>query len=274
MRWINKRESQTRKKAHHIVSKFIRSCWDEDTHQYINCNYDEFKKKKKFIFLLNREQNYRCCYCMRNLYLEGADKNDTLEHVMPRNVKKKDIGHYYKCIDFFRRSVSVNTFKKDKKWRGYKFPHFCAYENLTLSCNGSLYQTENPKAEIRSKLHYTCNNPRKDEKIEPLFFYRGIEKQFGYDNDGLILCNPRYESTLKTLHLENETLVLIRKGWAHIATKYSTSDVLKAKKNKKLRQDMVDIMQMSYKEEQKMMNDLYWHLFSQFSWFDQYFKCK
>jgi hypothetical protein len=76
------------------------------------------------------------------------------------------------------------------------------------------------------------------------------------------------------LRLEHPTLVLIRKGWAKIAKRYSNKDVKDAINDEVKRLDIIIYMNLKINEETKLNNDIYWKLFTQYSWFGDYFRNK
>lgn len=282
MQFINKRNRNNRKRGHLISRHFLNSCWHEEIHQNVNCNYDDFSRRKDIKLLLYREQKGLCCYCMRQIKPLGSNKNATIEHVMPQKVKEEGDPFYFDKLKFFRKHVTTKAIDKTKRWKRNKFPHFCAYENLTLSCDGSLYTNED---EIHnSHLHLTCNNVRGSERIEPLFFMKHIAQDLEYGEDGLIYFTKefmesnaytdKYEETIDSLRLEHPTLVLIRKGWAKIAKRYSNKDVKDAINDEVKRLDIIIYMNLKINEETKLNNDIYWKLFTQYSWFGDYFRNK
>lgn len=75
----------------------------------------------------------------------------SLEHVMPHNSVDKQNRADYKKINYYKRFnktfnryvyyIHLNGSKR--RWHvGVPYPHFCAYENLVLSCDGSLFTDE------------------------------------------------------------------------------------------------------------------------------------
>lgn len=77
------KNNRNSKKGHKYVQSYIEQCWDEVSHKYINLNFDDFKRNKRFKYLLLREQGFRCCYCMRHLKGETT----TIEHIIPQSTK-------------------------------------------------------------------------------------------------------------------------------------------------------------------------------------------
>ncbi len=274
MRWINKRDKRNRKYAHRIVNRFLHDAWDNESGCYINCDYDTFKNNKRFKSLLYHEQNGYCCYCMRKLDLEDKGKC-TMEHVMPHKVNGKDVAFYYAHVPQLKKNVRALLIKKDTLClrHFHPYPHFCAYENLVLSCSGSIYKTDNPDTEFVSKLHECCNNPRGSKRVMPMFFYK--TQAFNYEVDGTLSFPPQYEESIKTLRLETtDNLCLMRKAWASIVKYHTLSDVERAIAEPSLREAILMDTPITIQEVKRLKHDLYWQLLYEYRWFYSYFRKK
>lgn len=181
MFWIDKHNKGKRRKGHQIVNRFLREAWNEQDGQYVNCTYASFKRNHKMERLLYREQHGFCCYCMRHL---EVNQHTSLEHVMPHSsvtkqnkIDFKKINYYKRFNKNFKRNVIYKHLNGTKrKWRsGPLYPHFCAYENLVLSCDGSLFIDEDKDKKLYpSKIHLCCNEHRGNKLIVPLFFIPNI----------------------------------------------------------------------------------------------------
>lgn len=271
MQWINKRIKSNRKKAHRLLNKFLHKAWDKEEGAYVNCDFDALKRYRQFKSLLYHEQNGYCCYCMRKLQLEEKTKS-TIEHVMPHKVKCFDVAYYYAHVPNLYKNVRVLLLDRKsgclQKERPY--PHFCAYENLVLSCSGAIYKTDIPENEFPSKLHECCNNARGSDRILPLFYDKNLN--LIYENDGTLTFPPEYENTIKALRLEsNVNLKLFRKAWACIVRLYNVEDVEKAIDDVTLRKDILMDTLLSQQEAKRLSNNLYWKLFYEYRWFGYYF---
>ena len=75
MQFINK--FKYKRKGHRIIKAFIKDKWNNDIQRYVNLNYNELKRIKAFKYLLLKEQQGFCCYCMRKIPL-----NDVALHVL------------------------------------------------------------------------------------------------------------------------------------------------------------------------------------------------
>lgn len=92
MQFINK--FKYKRKGHRIIKAFIKDKWNNDIQRYVNLNYNELKRIKAFKYLLLKEQQGFCCYCMRKIPFNEV----TLEHVMPHHLedkKRKEEVKYY-----------------------------------------------------------------------------------------------------------------------------------------------------------------------------------
>lgn len=274
MRWINKRNKNNRKRAHRIVNRFLRNAWDNYSKSYVNCDFDTFKKNKEFKSLLYNEQEGYCCYCMRKLDLKEKGKC-TIEHIMPHKVGNKDVAFYYAHVPHLRKNVRVKLIGKDtpRLKHDRRYPHFCAYENLVLSCSESIYKTENPSDEYPSKLHECCNNPRGTKRVIPMFFYK--TQAFEYESDGSLSFPAQYEESIKALRLETtDNLRLIRKAWASIVKYHTANEVALAIEEQTIREEILMDTTLTTQEAKRMKHDLYWQLLYEYQWFEGYFRKK
>lgn len=290
MFWINKNR-RCRRCGHKVTNDFIRKAWNAEEHKYIGCTFEEFKRDGRMERVLHREQRGYCCYCMRHL---NVGVHTTIEHVMPHKCKTKIGGidwekiNYYKQYNrnFKKKVAYIHLDGTDRRWKaGAPYPHFCAYENLTLSCDGSLFTEEDEKqGKYPSKLHLCCNNHRGDKTILPVFYIRNIEKLISYDGeDGIILFNTKSHSyqeqlskTIDDLKLDHQRLQIIRRSWYRIARSglYSIADVMEAKKeeNLELRKNIILDSGIPISDYHRIVNPIYWSLLSEYYWFYKYFK--
>lgn len=278
MRHINKRNKNTRKTAHRIVKKFVDTAWSEQEGRYVNFDYQTFRssgfsESRSFKRLLLREQKGYCCYCMRHLIMgNGGRDNITYEHVIPHKVKKTDCAYYYARIPFSKRYIKVIDSTPSERCQVKPYPHFCAYENLVLSCDGNLVQIGQSRTQRGGRLHLTCNNKRGNERIEPIFFYHLPPLEWRYEYDGRITCSERFDDTVRILGLNNRTLILIRKAWATIDKSIKVENIREAIGDKCKRREIISKMDLSLREQQNLNNDLFWETFCEYDWFNQYFQ--
>lgn len=274
MRWINKRDKQNRKNGHAIVKKFLKRGWDESLGRYVNSRYSDLQGEGCMTHLLLREQGYMCCYCMRAISYKN---HTTLEHVLPRKTKKDDyntISHYLNAARYMKRYVKWSEEPPQYRVKVPPFPHYCAYENLVASCDGSVYDINNPNCQYPSKLHNCCNNIRDRKEIIPMFYLKNINRILIYEFDGELTYDEKYESTIKAINLEYPTLKLLRRAWAKISRFYTVEDVKKAANNIDLRDEIIDDSLLSSVDGNLLKKDNFWNLLFEYRWFYTYFKKK
>lgn len=288
MKWIDKTNEQFAERGHAIVNGFLVGQWNEDAKRYVNCDFDTFKRNADFKSLLLEEQHGYCCYCMRDMNGEvGGHRVDnqcqvTLEHVIPH--RDGNDTNFYKehcsCLDNVEfRDMNLEE-NKTTHIDTPPYPHFCAYENILASCDGSIFQSDNPENECRSRLHETCNNKRGMSRILPIFFLEGVENILVYCKDGTISYTdavadddaPLWDDTIDAIKLENKRLVMFRHAWAEICdTEYTEQKVFEARADKTLRLDIIADMNIATNDQRCLNKDEYWDLFCQYHWFYGYF---
>lgn len=272
MRWINKRIKKNRKRGHAIVNKFLYRGWDKTSGRYVNCCYSDLQGEGKMTRLLLREQGYLCCYCMRAISYKS---HTTIEHVLPRKTKIDDnntITHYMNSARFMKRYVKWTEEPPRYRVNVPPYPHYCAYENLVASCDGSVYDLSNPDYKYPSKLHNSCNNFRSNEEIIPLFFLKEINRLLIYERDGELTYDEKYSHTIKVINLEYDTLKLMRRAWAKVSEYYTVDDVKKAITDVELRNEIIDDARFNAFDGNLLQNTNLWNLLYDFRWFYTYFK--
>lgn len=289
MFWIDKHNKRRRKEGHNIVNLFIHEVWNPQDKRYINCTYATFKRNGKMEELLYREQRGFCCYCMRHL---EVGKHTSLEHVLPHNSINKQrkpdflkINYYKRFNKIFERYVIYKHINGSKiKWHsGPPYPHFCAYENLVLSCDGSLFTDEDKEKNYHaSKIHLCCNEHRGNELILPLFFIRNINEIILYNSDGTIGISPKVTSsqlqielskTIESLALDHERLKIIRQTWFYIAQSrlYNVEQVKMAINDETLRRNIMIDSGIPISIVRRIQHPIYWSLLYEYFWFYKYF---
>lgn len=274
MRWINKRNRKNRKQGHAIVGKFLFRGWDKVYGRYINCSYSDLLREGKMTHLLLREQGYMCCYCMRSISFK---RHTTIEHVLPRMTKRTDdnaIIHYLNSSRFMKRYVKWTEEPPRQRVKVPPYPHYCAYENLVVSCDGSIYDLHNPDCQYSRSLHNCCNNIRGNKEIIPMFFLERIDRLLIYERDGELTYDEMFESTIKAIRLEYDTLKLMRRAWASICEYYSVEDVKYAITDDDLRNLIIDDSRLSAFDGNLLRRSTFWNLLYEYRWFHSYFKRK
>lgn len=281
MYWINKQNGKFRRRGHKWAKSFLSVGWNTTLAEYVNCNYTNYKRDYPIENLLYEEQHHYCCYCMRRLSL-GV--NSTIEHVLPHmsddstKEGRDDIAYYLNQHKFLRKNVyfalldKAHPQSKNRIKKFPPFPHFCAYENLVLSCDGSVWDGAFPGKDKVRKLHETCNNLRGSQRIIPLYFIRNIKKILRYHKDGSLIYDDVYYPTIKAVGLNHKTLNLIRKTWAQLALVSSIPEVNNAIENEELRDTIISLCDLNPFEINRLRNSDLWRLLSEYSWFYKYYK--
>lgn len=273
MRWINKRHKNNRKRGHTIVRKFLHNGWNGELGKFVNADYDELKRERKMERLLLKEQGYYCCYCMRAISIKNKT---TIEHILPRKTKVDNhntICHYLNTARYMKHYVKWTDEPPRQRMENPPYPHYCAYENLVASCDGSVWDMSNPDA-LASTVHNTCNNVRSDQEIVPMFYDPQIERRLLYERDGeLTYDEAKYSKTIDAIKLEHSTLKLIRKTWAQIVSKkYTIEEVKRAIGDEKLRLDILDELILAVADIDFLRRKNIWGLLYEYRWFYDYFK--
>lgn len=288
MFWIDKNNKKNRKKGHKIVNQFLQEAWNTEEGKYINCTFDSFKRGRNMERLLHEEQNGFCCYCMRHLEI-GV--HTSLEHIIPHHcendhgkIEIPKINYYKQFNEVFKKVEYVHlTGETHKRHIGSPYPHFCAYENLVLSCDGSLFIDEDQNHNLcSSKLHLCCNEARGSEQIVPLFFIPNIHQLVEYNDNGEIklsmnakqyLSHIDFYKTIEMLKLDCDRLSIIRRVWniIAIARQYGIEQVKSAIYNPDLREEILAISGVPFDLAKRVNHHLYWKLLSEYYWFYLYY---
>ena len=269
MQFINK--FKYKRKGHRIIKAFIKDKWNNDIQRDVNLNYNELKRIKAFKYLLLKEQQGFCCYCMRKIPFNEV----TLEHVMPHHLedkKRKEEVKYYSKFGRLKRGKIYYCPDKEipisPKLHTPPYTHCIAHENLVASCQGKVFEGGE-----KYILHKCCNNFRGNDKIVPLFFIPRAAEIVRYEIDGTLTYFEKYESTISSLNLMHSTLIFMRKIWAKIViNNISLNQVNKALTDNDIRINIIDDIDIDISERKNLRIDLYWKLLIEYHWFYNYFQ--
>jgi hypothetical protein len=262
-----------RVQGHTLVNNFLISRWDDATSCYSEIGYNsiEFRNQVKQLLklLLLHEQQYRCCYCMREI---ANDDTTTLEHLVPKSTTS--VAHYnlykhnrqidkYVCLQsvFVSSNIPLNT---------PPFPLEIAYDNLAASCKGDF---------PGGASYHICNHKRRSEYIELLCCIPSIEHELTYTKGGLLFSNKTtYNQSIIHLNLNYNSLEQVRQIWYHIsvedwnAIQHATTDM---ERNTILTINLISLppakrksLIATYKQE------VFWNILLKYSWFYSYYKAQ
>jgi len=289
MRYIKKIGTPQEAKGRDETKRIVNDCWQDDIRQYNNLSYDRSCMEHLGSILIEEQSddqsNSYCCYCMRKLYLEdtgdGHLKNVSFEHIVPHNIKQgewnRDKSKYYQFPNLRGDHITicyngVLTYRqKTTKITGMPYPHFISYHNIVASCDGSTF--ENTK--LRKSC--CCNINRQERFVMPLYLSERLSSGIKYTKKGeLDYDDSIYDSHWfddKHLSLTNAWITKVRKIWYKISkSEYSDEDVDKARNDEDLRQKIIDDIDSNNEILSWNRNATAWNLFSEYSWFYQYYK--
>ncbi len=286
MEYIDKHNPTYRSRGIDLVKRFLDQAWDETAGAYQACTFENLRSfEQHAIFpLLAQEQDYHCCYCMRTIAyredelsdLEPArvSRNVTIEHVLPFKAKVEDAQYYLNLPEFTDKEVCYmpesEVAVRNQSLNTPPYPHFCAYDNLVLSCAGDIPDSVNNDS--ISNMHMCCNNKRGSSPIVPLFYIRDIASQMTYESDGYIAYDEeRYRETIQYLNLCAPTLRLMRRAWAQIAKAEIKLDRVYNVTTDQDKKDLFDDALLDTSDKTTLLNETYWKVFLTYSWFHGYF---
>ena len=261
MEYIDKNKS--REWAHKLIKEFLERLLEEDG-GYPEDLYAAFSGHpifKIFRERLLKDNNHRCCYCMRDI------KGTTVEHMIPQSVKNQET--FSKYFEHSGNHDLVNMILTqdflDNPKEVPPFPHAIAYENLIPSCFGYL----------PSGTSKCCNNFRGDKTIQPLVFRINIHEEITYYADGNIVWteDPEEEQpTIVKLGLDCLELKAIRRIWYYLSNHDMTCE--DANKNQTIDDLLIELGVPKNTQESNMQQMLinfkkteYWELLTKYTYF-------
>ncbi|MDR3338755.1 MAG: hypothetical protein LBT25_01450 [Candidatus Symbiothrix sp.] len=264
MEFIDK--TKLKKEGEAVVISFLQRLKTDDR-PYPKDLYNTFRSDKNeksqqsyelLRTILMKEQNNRCCYCMRNL---DSSEEKTLEHLIPNKIQDKKAFEEYLSPETVLSNENVcfaDDFIKEEKDKFPPFPHTIAYQNLTVSCNGKI---------SRSASATHCNNYRGDKYVEPFILYNTITNEVEYKSDGFAIWkgNKGDIPTLNKLGLNCELLRMIRRIWLY-ARKTGFNLLTPNETEKKI--FFISLQKiLSDDEIGTIKNETYWNLLKKYDYF-------
>lgn len=123
----------------------------------------------------------------------------TLEHIIPKSLtSSKDMDPYFKrghpnlTEAVLRTTTEFNDAYIQTPIPPY--PHDVAYDNISLSCDGSF------RPDVRNGA--CCNNKRGDQTVNPVYLYPDIERTINFLPNGIMSpdkTSPFFEDTVNLI---------------------------------------------------------------------------
>ena len=296
MRFIDK--NKFHEEEHSINVKFLQQCYSCDLKEFIpslddaKLSFDDFKKKdfrgkndepSGWENLLLREQDQRCCYCMRKLHQGNGHIN--YEHVIPRclfgNEGQQEYSYYSQKSQILRDFVMMSDEFVKKKFSSLdeiageeKMPHITSLANLLAACNG--------KRNSDKSVGCCCNNSRGNDRILPIMLMPESKDIVKYDANGILIITTKDKTLTKIIsELNDETLQEVRSVWYHLSK--SEVDLLVAENyslNERIAwfEDSYNTNIASLPNNIKKYvglldrNHFYWELLKDYDWFYGYYR--
>lgn len=279
MKHIDKMNSPFRAEGLEKNRKILQGQWSEDEDRYFNLTYRDIQSKTSLYRPIWAEQGGLCCYCMRRLSLE-TPSNFTLEHIVPNKITNaewhRDRINYERYPNLQPHNITVCPkdvpFDKAIPFGMPPFPHFIAYDNLVGSCDGRTLTKEG-----KDIGQQCCNNYRGKGYIEPLYLRPNVTQDIDYDNQGRVICPEEYVSSLDKngVNIMSPFLNSVRRFWRKVEeSEYSVEDVMNARMDTKLRQDIIDDIFVTDTSEDFLAQDYAWDRYSEFDWFYNFYHSK
>lgn len=279
MKHIDKINSPFRAEGLKYNREILKGQWSVDEGRYFNLNYKDIPSKTSLYGPIFAEQEGLCCYCMRRLRLE-IPSNFTLEHIVPNKITgvewERDKAKYKQYHNLQPQNITVcpkdAPLDRTVAFGMPPFPHFIAYDNLVGSCDGRTLTKEGK--EIGQQC---CNNYRGNVYIEPLYLRTGVAEEIDYDNQGRVICAEEYVASLDKngVNIMSPFLNSVRRFWRMIEeSEYSVEDVMNAKEDAGLRQNIIDDIFVADTSEAFLAEDYAWDRYAEFDWFYEFYHAK
>lgn len=259
MRFINKEDAIFQVKGRSRIDQYLNEAWNNDENRYFGVVYEKGNVKEFIKDILIEEQANYCCYCMKQI----EKINSTIEHVIPRNCPSVEFAEYqrnYVCLDS-SKVIEINE-EPNAVLITPPYPHQIAYENMLASCSGHI------------KGNKCCNSQRGNAMIIPFFFISEISERIKYSKLGYVydLSNDsEYTKTIKTLNLNDPTLVEIRLLWKVIAKKFNDDKPVVVNIANAIKYIATTISNEMSNRYDKYTQSEYLKIFKSYSWFKDYY---
>ena len=275
-----------------ITKAYLRKIFiNEEGYQRYPVDYnDSFRKLpkgkedtyyKQMTQVLLDNQSHYCCYCMRRL---TGDGDTTLEHIIPQSVDVDSVGYYQRDVFPMLGDQHIelsDLFSKEINPDLSRLPHTVCYDNLVASCHGTFPVVK--RGQCEEKAGHSCNHPRGDKPILPLFFLNNIDTIVLYKTNGEVYANEESDwfdaanELVCNAKLNWGTLKDIRCLWYVLRDK-ELSDIIDEGNERESRlnliQDNLWLTKISTERIEEIKNkftkDQYWECFLLYYWFHSY----
>lgn len=181
---------------------------------------------ERMVDILMRDQNDRCCYCLRRLQPSPAANKDaiiTIEHIVPHSFKPVDHAKFEEYKHFTHNLdevVLTDEFESMDPQTIPPYPHTVAYDNMVLSCNGTFPAVREGG---RANSQICCNHKRGAKRAMPVYFLNDIANHVVYLNTGDVQANASspqcadIDEVIQRAALGCDSLCVIRKIWYELS---------------------------------------------------------
>lgn len=274
MEFIDKKHHAS---AHALVLGFLQKNKNLHNGQYTDDLYNNLcadwcaprvKTKKALTAILMQEQNNRCCYCMRDIAVLPPEER-SIEHVIVNNpINGNDYNQYLGHGSTLDQADIINASDfLQTQTPPPPYPHSVAYENMLMSCAGRVH------AGIRTS--FTCNGKRAHTFLPPMPLMPTIHSEIKYRRDGFVYWtkDSRTESPfVEVVGLNEMVLQIIRRLWYKLASRNEDSTTCD---RQSIIYEVLGDMLDEGKDDAALQllfvfakNSWYWHLLSQFNYFN------
>lgn len=177
--------------------------------------------------ILMRDQDNRCCYCLRKLATgtpPNIDAKVTIEHIIPRSFKQDKQTEADEYMHFASGVQDVELTDVFESHPGAQsippYPHTVAYENMVVSCNGT-FPAIREGGHANSQI--CCNHKRGAERALPVYLMHDIADNVVYLNTGDVQANPlspqcaAIDEVIQQAALGCDSLKVIRLIWYELS---------------------------------------------------------
>ena len=224
--------------------------------------------------VLLREQEGRCCYCMRQL----SPNEVSVEHLVPESFNGLDEEEEYAFYsekapsirDYMMLGSQFDAMSREQRVEVnnlVKMPHLIAHSNLFPACS--------------HECGCSCNNHRGNKRILPLMLMADVSEWLTYEEDGSLSLHYHdarlAAETIEHLDINTSTQCEIRRLWYLFSriqvTPQIASEATPADRNRYLTTafGLPTLMDLPEEYRKYFYEERYWTLFLRYNWFYDYY---